>query len=274
MKKNIIYLTILGLLILIFKNYNIVLESSITAVNLWLYKVFPFLFIMIIINDLLINLDFQSLFKNTSIYIFMMSLLSGSPTSAVIICNLYKNNKITKNNANITLLFTYFANPLFLWTILNSIFNSKITSIKLILIHYISNLIIYFIVKKKLDKSIAYNNKININISSSIKKAMTTTTMVLGAIAFYLIISNILSLNLLFKGLLEMTQGLNALINYNSYFKELLAILFISFGGLSIHTQVKCILDEENISYKYFLKGRIMQTLIALGLTILTSAWI
>ena len=92
MKKNIIYLTILGLLILIFKNYNIVLESSITAVNLWLYKVFPFLFIMIIINDLLINLDFQSLFKNTSIYIFIMSLLSGSPTSAVIICNLYKNN--------------------------------------------------------------------------------------------------------------------------------------------------------------------------------------
>ena len=71
-----------------------------------------------------------------------------------------------------------------------------------------------------------------------------------------------------------MTQGLNTLINYNSYFKELLAILFISFGGLSIHTQVKCILDEENISYKYFLKGRIMQTLIALGLTILTSAWI
>ena len=51
MKKNIIYLTILGLLILIFKNYNIVLESSITAVNLWLYKVFPYLFIMIIIND-------------------------------------------------------------------------------------------------------------------------------------------------------------------------------------------------------------------------------
>ena len=71
-----------------------------------------------------------------------------------------------------------------------------------------------------------------------------------------------------------MTQGLNALINYNSSFKELLAILFISFGGLSIHTQVKCILDEENISYKYFLKGRIMQTLIALLLTILTSAWI
>lgn len=274
MKKNIIYLTILGLLFLIFKNYNIVLKSSITAVNLWLYKVFPYLFIMIIINDLLINLDFQSLFKNTSIYIFIMSLLSGSPTSAVIISNLYKNNKITKNNANITLLFTYFANPLFLWTILNFIFNSKITSIKLILIHYISNLIIYFIVKKKLDKSITFNNKININISSSIKKAMTTTIMVLGAITFYLIISNILSLNLLFKGLLEMTQGLNSLINYNSSFKELLAILFISFGGLSIHTQVKCILDEEGISYKYFLKGRIMQTLIALGLTILTSAWI
>ena len=90
---------------------------------------------------------------------FCYVLLSGTPTSAYIITNLYKNNKISKNNAHITLLFTYFSNPLFLYSMLNSIFKSNFITIKLMLIHYLSNIIIYFIFHKKLDKSPKYNNK-------------------------------------------------------------------------------------------------------------------
>ena len=270
MKRIIIYFTIFILIFLIFNNYEIVLDSTINSVNLWLYKVFPYLFIMIIINDTLINLDFASLFKNPSIYIFIMSLLSGTPTSAIIIGNLYNQNKISKNNANITLLFTYFANPLFLYTILNSIFNSQIITIKLIIIHYISNIILYFIYKNKLEVIQKTKNKLEFNISNSIKKAMNTTIMVLGSITFYLVLSNLLNLNFIFRGLLEMTQGLNILITLNCSYKEIIAMLFISFGGLSIHTQIKCILDDYNLEYKYFLKGRILQTIISLILTTIT----
>lgn len=270
MKKKLLYLTILILIFLIFKNYSIVLSSSITAVELWLYKVFPYLFIMIILNDILISLDFESLFKNNSLYVLVMSLLSGSPTSAVIISNLYRQNKMSKNNANITLLFTYFANPLFLYTMLMAIFKSPFITIKLMLIHYLSNIIIFFFSRSKLEKSPIYQNKAKLDISSSIKKAMTTTTMVLGAITFYLILSNILNLNIFLRGILEMTQGLNSLIGINLPFKEMLAIFFISFGGFSIHTQVKCILNETDLNYKYFFQGRIYQTIIALILTIIT----
>ena len=200
-----------------------------------------------------------------------MSLLSGTPTSAYIISNLYKQNKISQNNAHITLLFTYFSNPLFLYSMLNAIFNSNQITIKLMFIHYLSNIIIWIIHTKRLDPNIKLNNTFNINLTDSIKKAMSTTTMVLGTICFYLVISNILNLNIYFRGILEMTQGLNILITSNIPFKELIAIMFISFGGLSIHTQVKCILDEANLEYKYFFKGRIYQTIIALVLTILTS---
>ena len=268
MKKNLIYLTILILIFLIFKNYPLVLSSSITAVELWLNKVFPYLFIMIIINDTLINLGFEKLFKNNSHYALFASLLSGSPTSAVIITNLYKKGKMSKNNAELTLLFTYFANPLFLYTMLNSIFGSTFISIKLMLIHYLSNIIIYLFVRKKLENKPTTVKESKFDIASSIKKAMSTTTMVLGTITFYLVISNILNLNIFFRGILEMTQGLNSLINTNLPFKEVLAMLFISFGGLSIHTQVKCILDEAGIKYQYFLRGRIYQTIIAVLLTI------
>lgn len=270
MKKNLLYLTILILIFLIFKNYSTVLSSSIAAVDLWLHKVFPYLFIMIILNDTLINLDFEHLFKNPSLYALIMSLLSGSPTSAIIINNLYKQEKITRNTANISLLFTFFANPLFLYSMLNSIFNSIFVTIKLMLIHYISNIIIYILVRKKIEMLPSKENKLQIDLASSIKKAMNTTTMVLGTITFYLVISNILDLNLITRGLIEMTQGLNMLIDSPIKFKELIAIIFISFGGISIHTQIKCILDETQLEYRYFLKGRIWQTIIASLLTLFT----
>lgn len=270
MKKNLLYLTILILIFLIFKNYTLVLESSVTAVNLWLNKVFPYLFIMIIVNDTLISLDFEHLFKNPSIYVFIMGLLSGSPTSAIIISTLLKQEKISKESANRMLLFTFFANPLFLYSMLNSIFNDTFIAIKLMMIHYISNIIIYFLFREKNPVLIRKKNNYQVNIANSIKKAMNTTIMVLGTIAFYLILCNVLNLNMILRGLVEMTQGLNMLIGSDVPFQELLATLFISFGGISIHTQIKCILDETELEYKNFFKGRIYQTIIALLLTAIT----
>ncbi len=272
MKNKLLYFTIPILFFLIFKNYSLVLDATITSFDIWLNKVFPYLFIMIILNDVLLSLNFVTIFKKPSLYVFFLSLTSGSPTSAIIINNLYTSRKIDKDYANITLLFSYFANPLFLYTILNTIFNSFTITIKLILIHYLSNFLIYLLFRKKLSPTNTYSINSTINIASSIKKAMTTTTMVLGAITFYLVISNILSLPLLLRGIMEMTQGLNSLITLDFAHKDLLCMLFISFGGISIHTQVKCILDETDLDYTYFLKGRIYQTIIAIILTTITKA--
>jgi len=276
MKKKITYLLIMTFIFLLFKNYNLVLNSTVTAVNIWLYKVFPYLFIMIIINDLLISLNFDSLFKNSNIYIFILSMLSGTPSSAYITAKLVNNNKITEEEGNIALMFTYFSNPLFLYTILTSIFKIKFIVFKLMAIHYLSNLIISFFIKKE-NKSITNTSNNTINISNSIKSSINTNMMILGSIVFYFVLSSIIintfnlpsTISILVRGILELTQGLNSLIDINIFGKEVLAIIFISFGGLSIHTQVKCILDDTKLDYKYFLKGRIYQTIISVILTII-----
>lgn len=278
MKRKITILLIMTFIILIFTNYEIVLKSTLDATTIWLNKVFPYLFIMIIIQDLLINLNFASFFKNTAIYIFIMSLLSGTPSGTYIIAKLKKQNIITKEYANTCLIFTFFANPLFLYSILNSIFFSKAIVIRLISILYVTNLLIYFYYKKDLPCKGKSLNTNEINLSSSIKTSINTTITVLGVITFYLILSNIIisefniayPFNIFFKGFLEMTQGLAALININMKFKEVIAMIFISFGGFSIHTQVSCILNEANLSYKSFLKGRIIQTFLVIILTIIT----
>ncbi len=275
MKRKLIIFTIMTLIILVFKNYQSVLSSTIDGVNIWLYKVFPYLFIMIIIQDLLINLNFANFFKRTSTYIFFMSIISGSPSNAYIISKLVKEEKITKEYGNTCLIFTFFTNPLFLYSILNIIFNSLYMTIKIMIIIYISNFIIYFYYKKDLPVANMYGKSSNINLPSSIKSSINTNLMVLGSIVFYFIISNILintfnigyPFNIFLRGLLEMTQGLNDVIYLNSDIKVITTVIFITFGGFSIHTQVKCILDEYGLDYKYFFKGRILQLIIAIILT-------
>ncbi len=278
MKRKLIIFTIMTLIILIFKNYQLVLSSTIDGVNIWLYKVFPYLFIMIIIQDLLINLNFANFFKNASTYIFFMSIISGSPSNAYIISKLVKEGKITKEYGNICLLFTFFTNPLFLYSILNLIFSSLYMTIKIMIIIYVSNFIIYLYYKKDLPVTNMSGKSSKINLPSSIKSSINTNLMVLGSIVFYFIISNILintfnigyPFDIFLRGILEMTQGLNNVIQLNSNIKLITTIIFITFGGLSIHTQVKCILDEYELDYKYFFKGRILQLVLAIILATIT----
>ena len=283
--KKLIILVFLTLFLLnIFKYNDIVTLSSIKALELWKVKLFPSLFIMFIINDLLINTEIYKIFKlkNNSKVAFILSLFSGTPTNAYIIKELYQNKKITLNSSNKLLLYTYFSNPLFLYNILSTMFTQKIV-IKLILIHYFSNFIIYFFIKKE-NNNIIDNNINNMKISkileSSIKKSINTLLMILGTVTFFMILSNlivkVLNLNIyleiLLKGFLEITQSLNELstITINLKLKQLLALSIISFGGISIHMQVFSILSDTKINYKYFLKGRIYQTLISTGLLLIT----
>lgn len=295
-KHIFILLSLLIFLILILIN-NIEVKSSIIAgTEIWLTKVFPSLFPMFILSDLLMNYHlpeilanlfgscFTKLFKTNSYGVFtlFMSLIAGTPSSAYILKNLTEEQKITEVEASHLLTFTFFSNPLFLLTMLSLIFPKENSLIlKIIFIHYISNIFIGLILRPHnsiLWKKIPYspNHKSFGQImTSSIQKAMNTLLLILGTICFYFMLSTIFktsnpSFNLLLKGFLELTQGLNSLISYNSstILKEIIAISFISFGGLSIHTQIKSIISDTSISYFSFLKGRILHVIISILLVL------
>lgn len=268
------------LIILIFKNSYIVTLSTINSINLWKDKLFPSLFIMFIINDFLINSNtlsyFTNLFKirNNYLIVLILSIFSSTPGSTLIIKELYNKNNLSINDSNKLLMCTYFSNPLFLITILSLTFNKEYI-IYIILSHYISNIIIF--ITKVYNKSYSINNiNYNINIPNilinSIKKALNNMLSILGIITFFMIISNLFisifnnNISIIIKGLFEITQSLNEFnyLEYNIIIKSILAVIIISFGGLSIHMQVYNILIDTNISYKYFLKGRLYQVLYSL----------
>lgn len=295
--KDYLIITI-SLLFLYFSiiNNKLINTSILSSINLWITKVFPSLFPMILINNILIDYNFPyyitKIFKKKGLkyYVMTLSLFSGSPSNAIIIKELFQNNTINETDANKLLTYTFFSNPIFLVTMLSLLFELKIVS-KIIIISYISNFIISFFFKINPSNIKQSKNKKH-SISNSINKTMSTLIMILGTIVFYILFSTFIitlfkfnDINSLFiKGFLELTQGLNELqiININLFLKQLIALIFISFGGLSIHAQIKSILSDTNLYYKYFLYGRLLSiiisviilTFIALIRTSIPTTWI
>lgn len=291
-KQNITIVTLFIIfLILVFLNIDIVVLSTIEASTIWLKKVFPTLFIMFIIQDFLINYNFDYylnrlfgfLFKKIFHFnsgestAFILSLIGGAPSNAFIITNMLSSNNLSIESANKLLYFTFFNNPLFLYSMLMLIFNNSYLTIKLILINYLTNFIIAFLFRKKANKEIIVKNvqgkNFGLILVNSIKKSINTTIMILGSITFFMVLSNILNnyidnkyLALFIKMFLEVTQGLDFLssLNFNSIIKEILTLITISFGGLSIHSQIYSLICDTKLKYSNFLKGRIFAIFISI----------
>jgi len=289
-KGPLIILTLLTYFI--FKNNVAIQESIISSCNLFFKKLFPSLFPMMVLSDCFIYFDlpdllckyFGTLFSkifHTSPYgafAFFISCFSGTPSNSYIIKNLYLKNYLTKEEAEKILSFAFFSNPLFLFSMLSLIFPNQPTIVlKLFILPYIINILIGIFGKKRTytNQSILTKEKENFGtmLSNSIKKAMNTQLLILGSVSIFFLINSIINPTNcpLISGLLEISQGLNRLISSNNslLIKEILTTLFISFGGLSIHLQIKGIISETDISYTAFLKGRILQTIFSIAIILI-----
>jgi hypothetical protein len=237
---------------------------------------------MIIINDILINYNFplfissifykllNKIFKLSfnGTYLFLASLFVGTPANAILIKDFLDKKMLKIEEANKIIYVCYFSNPLFLYNMLSLTFNKYITY-KIIITHYIANFIILFLIRNiYIPKN---NNRMkleSINLSKliykSCQKAINSMLTVLGVISFYMLISNYLQNHIFINGILEISTGLNSLIVTETNYKEILAIIFINFGGLSIFTQIKSILEDTNLNFKNYFKGRLMQVVIGI----------
>ena len=277
-KKNINILFNLIIFYLIFKvffNNALFYNSIILSLKMFIYKVFPFLFIMMILNKMLISFNFpyylNKIFKKKEIYIMIMSMLSGSPINAIILNDYLKNKQINEKSASITLMFTTFNNPLFLYNYFLSNFTKKDTFILMSII-YISNIIIYLIFKNKIVIDNNRNNFINYNkkneLFNNIYNSLESLIKIMGIIIFFKVITDLLFINesyftSLLKGLIELTTGLNSLNNFSyTLLKKIIALTIISFASLSIHMQISIILSSYKINYKYFYLSRILLIII------------
>ena len=288
MKNKLTKLTIIIFFILIFIKKDIMYYTIYNTTILWFKTIVPNLLPMFIITSLVIKSNliinicnlfgsvFNKIFKCSKygIFIYFLSLFTGSPSNAKYILDLINNNLISKSLSNKLLLFTTNYNPLLIYSLLTN-FLSKSVSIRIIIIIIISNIIVGLLNRNILYEEIEFKYKNNnINLSNIIKDTIDTLLMILGVLIFFNILINLLPIhNLLIKniinGFLEITTALKGLeyLSINTNIKILLSIIYLSFNGLSIHTQIKSILPDTN--YKLFLKSRLESIVISLIFLIL-----
>lgn len=239
---------------------------------------------------------FEKIFKinGNAAFIFIMSLLSGFPSNAKYTKELYLQKKLTEKEATKILMFSHFSNPLFiLGTVSITFLNDKKLGILVLISHYLSNVIIGILIRNYNKEEIIkdkfsiknsilkmHNKRINNNkslgtiITDSLTNSINTLLLILGVVTTFLIISTIIDNNFklslfnksILSGILEMTQGLKhvSLLNISNYYKAFLITGILSFGGLSVHTQIISIISDTNIKYLPFLLARLLHIIFSI----------
>lgn len=281
---------------------NLVFDTVGFSLNIWITSLLPALFPFFIVSDILINYDvikyFPKVIRNSIKYLFnvsdnglviiLLSMLSGFPSNARNIKNMYLDKKITKEEGEHLLYFTHFSNPMFILGTIPLILNSNKISKYILISHYLANIILGICLRKynRVNDSNTSNYKedkhnFGLVLTTSIRKSLDSVLSILGTLTIFLIISTLLinffnldnTSSLLVKSILELTSGLKELGSYNLLDKYLLIIssCILSFGGLSVHMQVINELVDTDISYKNYFIGRILQVVLSLGISYLIS---
>lgn len=274
-KTIILLVSLITLLVIYFFNSEYIIKCFLDYNELFYTKLFPVSFIFFILSTILIEykiLDIIPININ-SIYVYLLSFISGFPSGAKYTKELLNNDNITKKEASTLLLFSHFPNPLFVLGPISLVLNKKIC-IKLLLSIILSNLLILLFTKKhkKKNNSIIYPNSFSNVLKKSIYKSIKTIILIYGTSIFFYLISSIIikyfTFNpyyyVLLSGTFDLTKGIFSTTIINDIIiRSIFILIFISFGSISIHMQVKSILEDTSL-YKSFIKGRIIGTILAI----------
>ena len=205
----------------------------------------------------------------TTIYILLISLISGFPSGPKTIKKLKEQNYISEEESNKLIKYTHFPNPIFVFSTISLITkNIKIIYISII----ISNLIILINNKPQSTNKLPNIKEKDFTsvLSNSIINTLKIIILIYGTSIFFYLISVILikylntkKLYILINILFDLTKGIQttSLIN-NQTLKDLIIILLLTISPLNINIQIKSILSDTNIKYINFIKGRVTSCIL------------
>ena len=279
-KSNLILLFLIIMLTLYIINSELIISSTLTYTTLFITKLFPTSFLIYIISSLLINYGLIEVLSNISkkpaiLYITTISIISGFPSGPKYIKDIYSKKYIDSKTSNLLLTFTHFPNPIFVLGSIATIVTKKY-SIYILISILLSNFIIYLFLYPKTSSKFISNTKqesFSKCLSLSITSTLKLLAIVYGTSLFFYLIALIITTHLklspilfsITNGIFDLTKGIfSTTIISSNIIKSLLIIIFISFGSLSIHIQIKSILSDTDLKYKNFLYGRIISTILSL----------
>lgn len=256
-----------------------------------MYNLFPSIFPFLLITKLIFYYNVLELFGKSfgkyisnifnvsinSTFVIISSIFNGFPTGAILTKELLENNKINISEANKLITFTSFANPIFIISFVGeTLLKNKYLGVFIYISHIVSGLLISFLFKNKYttNNNHNYNNprkEFSSILMKSINESFITLINILGIIIFFLLVISIIDtflpntlFSLLIKPLIELTTGVIYVSKLNINLRLKVSILgaIISFNGLSVHFQIKSIIDNTKIKYNYYLYARILHSIL------------
>lgn len=311
LKSNkIIILLILFVCIIFILNPELYSKSCLNAISVWTLKVLPVLFPFFVFTRIIVNLSefktnkmdkfFNNIYRvpKFGFKIFLLSVISGYPMGAKLICTLNEQGIIQKKEAEKMMSFCSVSGPMFIiGTVGVNIFLSYKAGLIILVTNIIAALINGLIYRKDkyVEKEVSYSGKKNDNIlSSSVYDATLSILMVCAYIVIsFLIIDVLINLHVIDNlsnaictifncpqnfdtikssiiGIFEITRGIIELnnVNISLTLKIIIASGLIGFGGISILLQSLSFLNQLKISTKTIVKQKITQALLCLIITI------
>lgn len=282
--KTIAALFFLFLLLFIFIYQEKVKDSLFAVFDLWLTKVVVSILPMYIVSGLIIGFPILStflfklierfhLFENKKAFsLFLISMISGNPTSTILIINSYNNKEISLSQMKLLYSCCSFISPLFLFRIISHQFAWII-----LLSQIIATILIYVFKAKKSQENLHFGENLykTVPIEDTIFKLIDTSPNVLLKILSSMVLISFIKLPLFsftthpvlryFLDLLEISTGLfdiNAMPIHNMI-KFLMLNSIVSLNGTSIQLQVFYVLKKEKLATIPYLKGRFINLLVS-----------
>lgn len=292
------------IIISIVLNPKLCITATIYGVKLFIYNVFPSLFVFIAIFNIIFSSGgvniYSKIFGNLLCkpfnlptqcsIVLIISLMCGYPLGAKYAVHLYEIGNIDKATTEKLITIASNSSPLFVIGSVGTImFGSKNIGYMLLLITNISVIIVGFLTRGRPSMK---NNKIKIiesndysakNFGEILKKSLENallSSMNIGAfiIFFSLIISLMNNYVFIFihnkiikatlNGLIEVTLGCKelSLLTCNINTKFLIALFVISFSGLSIISQIYSIIYKYKISIKKYILYKLLHGTVSVTL--------
>lgn len=235
-------------------------------------------------------------------YPFILGMISGYPVGAKAVCQIYNEGLCTKKEAEIMLAYTNNSGPLFIiGTVGISMFGSTTIGLILLFTHILASISVGIIFGKiikndtvELSHKFTKINSARVSFSTlgevlgkSILNSIKTILMIGGFVVIFSVIISILKnsgildiftqiikvflgnfefISSIITGLLELTNGLNAVSNIhikNISINILVCAFLLGFAGISIMLQILSVISKEKLSIKPYIFGKLLQAILA-----------
>ena len=252
--------------------------------------IIPSLFPFFVVTNLLTSLGYTQQLGSSCL---LLGLIGGYPVGAQTVVNQYQCGTISKQEAQRLLLYCNNSGPAFIFGVVgHGVFQSFRTGLALYLIHVASAILMALAVKiKRTDKRL--NKLADISrtsfpkaVTASIRQAGISTIQICIFVIFFSILCTYFQYFLsqkwvnpiiikLLLGSLELAGGVTMLSTINNQIVRFCLISFLlGFGGLCVTFQTYSILEETDLSAKYYLPAKILQGTLSVLLAVPISRFL